>query len=80
MGANQKSTSNDSGRTAQQILDQTNALADQLYQLRGYVSRPGFRYDLATHPHEQEAWQGACAAQLMLTHTDLEDVQQELEE
>lgn len=57
-------------RTDQQIVDQTNQLARQLYALRGYTVREGYRFDEATHPHEVEAWQGACAAQLLLTHTD----------
>lgn len=67
-------------RTAQEIVDQTNALANKLYALRGYIERPGFRFDLATHPHEVEAWEGACAAQLMLTDTDPMDAIAELED
>lgn len=60
-------------RTEREIIDQTNALARKLYALRGYKVREGYRFDRATHPHEVEAWQGACAAQLMLTETDPED-------
>lgn len=60
----------ETSRTDQQIVDQTNELARQLYALRGYTVREGYRFDKATHPHEVEAWQGACAAQLLLTDTD----------
>lgn len=60
-------------RTDQQVVDQTNELARQLYSLRGYNVREGYRFDQATHPHEVEAWQGACAAQLLLTDTDPND-------
>jgi hypothetical protein len=60
----------ETSRTDQQIVDQTNELARQLYALRGYTVREGYRFDEATHPHEVEAWQGACAAQLLLTDTD----------
>lgn len=60
----------ETSRTDQQIVDQTNELARQLYALRGYAVREGYRFDKATHPHEVEAWQGACAAQLLLTDTD----------
>ena len=67
-------------RTAQEIMDQTNQLARELYRLRGYVRPEGYRFDEATHPHEVQAWQGACAAQLLLTETDVDDVIQELEE
>lgn len=65
-------------RTAQQILDQTNELARELYRIRGYSVSPGYRFDSATHPHEKEAWNGACAALLILTYTDIEDVLEEL--
>jgi hypothetical protein len=58
-------------RTDQEIVDQTNALAKQLYAIRGYVIQsPTYRFDKAEHPHEREAWAGACAAQKLLTHTD----------
>lgn len=60
-------------RTEREIIDQTNALARRLYEIRGYEIREGYRFDLATHPHEVEAWEGACAAQLMLTDTDPRD-------
>jgi hypothetical protein len=67
-------------RTAQEIVDQTNALARELYSMRGYVVPEGYRFDRATHPHEMEAWSGACEAQRMLTETDVEDALQELDE
>lgn len=61
------------GRTDEQVVEQTNELARQLYALRGYEVRAGHRFDLATHPQELEAWAGACLAQLLLTQTDPRD-------
>ena len=66
-------------RTDQEILDQTNELARTLYFIRGYVVKEGYRFDLAVHPHEREAWAGACAAQELLTNTDANDVANNLE-
>lgn len=45
----------ETSRTDQQIVDQTNELARQLYALRGYTVRESYRFDKATHPHEVEA-------------------------
>jgi hypothetical protein len=67
-------------RTPQQIIDQTNELARELYRLRGYVVPECYRFDKATHPHEVESWNGACEAQRMLTLTDPDDALMELEE
>lgn len=61
-------------RTDRQIIDQTNDLARLIYLIRGYSVREGYRFDQATHPHEVEAWEAACAAQRMLTDTDPMDV------
>jgi hypothetical protein len=60
-------------RTDREIVNQTNALARELYRLRGYVVPEGYRFDQSTHPHMLEAWAGACAAQIMLTETDPDD-------
>lgn len=60
-------------RTDQQIIDQTNELARRLYAIRGYQAQAGYRFDRATHPHEAEAWSGACEAQRLLTGTDPDD-------
>ena len=67
-------------RTEQEIVNQTNELARELYRLRGYVRPRGYRFDKATHPQEVEAWNGACEAQLLLTQTDVDDALQELDE
>ncbi|MBV8248474.1 MAG: hypothetical protein JO200_08475 [Comamonas sp.] len=67
-------------RTEKQIVDQTNELARKLYAIRGYTAREGYRFDQATHPHEVEAWEGACAAQLMLTNTDPADALANIED
>jgi hypothetical protein len=60
-------------RTDQEIVDQTNELARQLYAIRGYVIKSPYRFDRATHSMEREAWAGACAAQKLLTDTDPND-------
>lgn len=60
-------------RSDQEIVDQTNQLARELYRIRGYQATEGYRFDRATHPQEVEAWQAACAAQVMLTETDPEE-------
>lgn len=67
-------------RTDKDIVDQTNALALKLYALRGYKVPEGYRFDQASHPHEIEAWEGACAAQVMLTNTDPSDALANLDE
>ena len=67
-------------RTAQQIVDQTNALARDLYRIRGYLIKEGYRFDQSTHPYEREAWLGACAAQEVLTSTDPNDALSELDD
>ena len=67
-------------RTAKEIIDQTNELARKIYSLRGYLAREGYRFDMATHPQEVEAWEAACIAQRMLTNTDPVDALTELEE
>ena len=66
-------------RTDQNILDQTNRLAWELYKLRGYTAKVGYPFHLATHGHEVEAWNAAVIAQEMLTKTDLSDVLANLE-
>lgn len=57
-------------RTDQEIVDQTLELARKLYSLRGYEAKPGFKFYDSQHPHELEAWEAACIAQELLTHTD----------
>ena len=68
-------------RGAAYILRETNELARQLYRLhdRGGTVAPEYRFDLSEHPQEIQCWQMACAAQQLLTETDLEDVLSELE-
>lgn len=57
-------------RTDDFVVKQTNVLARELYALRGYEVAEDYRFDRARHPHEVEAWEGACSAQLRLTDTD----------
>lgn len=67
-------------RTDREVVKQTNELARQLYRLRGYEVPEGYRFDRARHPHQREAWAGACAAQILLTETDPDDALQAEEE
>lgn len=67
-------------RTAREIFCKTNELARELYRIRGYSAAPDFDFSTAAHPHEQQAWAGACAAQYILTATDMDDVIAELED
>lgn len=60
-------------RTPEQIVEQTNQLARRLYRLHDYEANEYFLFYEATHPHEVQAWEGACAAQELLTDTDVED-------
>lgn len=62
------------------VIAQTNELARELYALRGYHVREGYRFDRATHPHEVKGWEGACRAQQLLTNTDPRDALANLEE
>lgn len=72
-GISSEITTPDVERTDQQVVDQTNELARKLYEIRGYHVSEGYRFDLATHPHEVQAWEGARAAQILLTATDPND-------
>ena len=67
-------------RTDREIVNQTNDLARVLYRLRGYDVPIGYKFELATHPHEREAWEGACSAQIILTETDPRDALANLED
>lgn len=67
-------------RTDREIVNQTNDLARVLYRLRGYTVPIGYKFELATHPHEREAWEGACEAQIILTETDPKDALANLED
>lgn len=67
-------------RTDREIIEQTNELARRLYALRGYVVAEGYRFDQSHHPRAREAWEGARAAQLILTDTDPNDALGEDEE
>jgi hypothetical protein len=67
-------------RTPREIIDQTNALARALLSLRGFEVPDGHRFDSSDDPRSQIAWEGARAAQLLLTDTDPNDALQELDE
>lgn len=57
-------------RTDQEVIDQTNKLARILYRIHGYVVDVNFKFYLSKHPHELQAWHGACEAQSLLTDTN----------
>jgi hypothetical protein len=60
-------------KTDREIVEGANALARALYELRGYVTREGYRFDKATHPHEVEAWRAAVLAYEHINGTDVEN-------
>jgi hypothetical protein len=66
--------------TPLQIRNLANELARELYFIRGYRTKEGYRFDRATHPHEVEAWRGARAAFEILHGTDLDEVVAEIED
>ena len=70
-------------RTPEQIIAQTNELARQIYALRGYrVGEDHKFYEFSRqnyHPHERFAWDCACAAQDLLTGTEVRDAFAELD-
>lgn len=66
-------------RSEKQIVEQTNELARQLYELRGFIAPKGFKFYEATRSREIEAWKGACIAQELLTETDVENALAELD-
>ena len=61
----------------------TNKLARQIYALRGYQVGPKhkfYEFDRVNyHPDERFCWEAACAAQALLTDTDVRDAFEELE-
>jgi len=70
-------------RTAQQIVDQTNAIARIIYKGMGYQSPDDFVFHTETinrHPYERNCWQSACEIQELMTETDVSDVLDELED
>lgn len=61
-------------RTDEEVFKQTLDLANLFYQAMGYAGRDGFRYDLSQHYTEKMVFRMACIAQLILTSTDVEDL------
>lgn len=64
-------------RTDEEIVRQTNELAREMYKIRGYevpTDCKFYEFDRKNyHPHEQECWNMACAAQEIITGTDPND-------
>lgn len=59
--------------TDEEIVRKANHIAREIYRLRGYLVPEGYRFDKATHPHEQEAWSAADVAFVELLDTDIND-------
>lgn len=66
-------------RTAREIYDQTNALAREFYELAGYTAPRRYDFRKSADPRAKIYWSMACAAQLALTGTDVEDAISEME-
>ena len=70
-------------RTAQEIVDQTNAIARIIYASRGYSTSTGTEFHAETinrHPYEVQCWKAACEIQELMTNTDTNDALEELED
>lgn len=61
-------------RTAREIIRQTELLAEKISEICfSAKNQDGTTYRKAEHPKAQAAWQAACAAQELLTETDVKD-------
>lgn len=69
-----------STRTAQEIVDDANALARIFYGLLGYQVEAGYRFDQATHPQETAMWSMAVIAYENIEGTDVEDALNQIED
>jgi len=67
-------------RSARETFGLAQELAREFYRLRGYVVPEGYRFDRATHPHEQMCWAMAAAAFDMIEGTELSEIADELED
>lgn len=68
------------GRTEQQIVDQTEAVAALLAgRFHGSLLFAGSYYRHATNPRAQQCWQVACQIQELLTATDVENAVAEID-
>lgn len=71
-------------RSDLEIVNQTNEVAREIYANRGYTvsdNHKFYEFDRVNyHPHELEAWRGACAAQMIITQTDPQDALDNVEE
>ncbi len=63
-----------------EIVSKCNALAKLFYAGRGYAVEDGYRFDLAHHPQEQEAWDMACMAFELLLEVDPNDAVSNLDD
>lgn len=60
-------------RTNRAIVDQTNALARELASFDGYAYQEGYRFDQVERGRAVGYWERACAAQELLTGTDVQN-------
>jgi hypothetical protein len=67
-------------KTAQQIVDDCNALARQFYASMGYVVPDGYKFYEAHHPQERGMWAQAVMAYDHIEGTDVESALSELED
>lgn len=61
-------------RTDKEIIEQTNELARTFYSMLGYTVPTGYKFFEVKHPMEHFCWLAACEAQLVLTKTDVQDI------
>lgn len=66
--------------TDREIVEKCNELAREFYLHHGCQVKKGFRFDLSTHPQEQQMWRMAVFAFDFLLDTDVENALAELED
>ena len=66
--------------SAQEVVDETNKLAREFYQLQACEVPEGHRFDKSDHPLEETLWEMAVTAQETLKKIDVYDALSELEE
>lgn len=67
-------------KTAQQIVDDCNALARTFYRMHGYQVPEGYRFDKAHHPQERTMWAMAVEAYEHIEETPVEDCLDEIDD
>ena len=63
---------------AREIVGKINSLAKIFYEITGYKTPDGYRFDRATHPRERQMWHMAAVAYEEIEGTEVYDALMEL--